>query len=50
MNSLTWQQQVEMLLKAADKAERERIIQYIKEKTAMPAGTDKAVKVEKQLT
>lgn len=44
MNALTWQQQVEMLLKTANRAERERIIQHIKEKAALPARTDKAVK------
>ena len=39
----TWQQQVELLLKTANKAERAKIIQRIKEKTAQSVGADQAV-------
>lgn len=42
---LSWQTQVDMLLKATNKADREKIIEYIK-KAALPAVTDKAVKVK----
>ncbi len=40
----TWQQQVNMLLKATNKQEKEAIIQFLKEKAASSAGADKSGK------